>query len=29
MAIYNDNEGGTWYAKFNYTDWTGTIKQKL
>lgn len=29
MPVYKDNERGTWYAKFNYTDWTGTIKQKL
>lgn len=29
MPIYKDNERGTWYAKFNYTDWTGSIKQKL
>ncbi len=29
MPIYKDKERGTWYAKFNYTDWTGTKKQKL
>ena len=29
MPIYKDKERGTWYAKFNYTDWTGNKKQKL
>jgi len=29
MPVYKDEERGTWYAKFNYTDWTGSIKQKL
>ena len=23
MAVYKDEEKGTWYAKFRYTDWTG------
>lgn len=29
MPTYKDEKRGTWYAKFNYTDWTGNIKQKL
>ncbi|AZK44806.1 site-specific integrase [Paenibacillus lentus] len=29
MPVYKDEKRGTWYAKFNYTDWTGVIKQKL
>lgn len=29
MPVYKDKDRDTWYAKFNYTDWTGTVKQKL
>ena len=29
MPTYKDEERGTWFCKFNYTDWTGKIKQKL
>lgn len=29
MPVYKDEKRGTWYAKFNYTDWTGENKQKL
>jgi len=29
MPTYKDKTRGTWYVKFNYTDWTGSIKQKL
>ena len=29
MPAYFDNEKKTWYAKFYYTDWTGTKKQKM
>lgn len=29
MPVYKDEIRGTWYAKFNYVDWTGSIKQKL
>lgn len=29
MPVYKDEERGTWYVKFNYTDWNGAIKQKL
>jgi len=26
MAVYKDEEKGTWYAKFRYTDWTGKAR---
>lgn len=29
MPIYKDEVRNTWYAKFNYVDWTGNPKQKL
>lgn len=29
MPTYKNNDNGTWYCKFNYTDWTGKRKQKL
>lgn len=29
MPVYKDNCRGTWFAKFNYIDWTGAVKQKL
>ena len=29
MAAYKDDERGTWYVSFHYTDWTGTNKRKL
>ena len=29
MPVYKDKQRGTWFVKFNYTDWTGNIKQKL
>lgn len=29
MPVYKDEQRGTWYAKFNYTDWTGRTKQKM
>jgi integrase len=29
MPVYKDEKRGTWYTKFNYTDWNGSIKQKL
>jgi integrase len=29
MPAYKDEKRGTWYAKFNYGDWTGTTKQKM
>lgn len=29
MPVYKDEDRGTWYAKFNYTDWNGKVKQKL
>lgn len=28
MPVYKDNERGTWYAAFYYTDWTGEKKKK-
>ena len=27
MSIYKDEERGTWYCSFRYTDWTGKIRQ--
>jgi len=29
MPCYKDTERGSWYCKFNYTDWTGKNRQKL
>ena len=29
MAVYKDNDRGTWYCKFYYTNWQGEKKQKL
>ena len=29
MPVYKDTIRNTWYVKFNYKDWQGTIKQKL
>ena len=29
MAIYKDNERGTWYSSFHYTDWQGVNRRKL
>lgn len=29
MPAYKDEERGTWYCKFAYTDWTGQRRQKL
>lgn len=28
MPAFKNNQRGTWYCKFYYTDWTGTKKQK-
>ncbi len=28
MPVYKNQKRGTWYAKFNYVDWTGKTKQK-
>jgi len=29
MPVYKDKGRDTWYAKFNYKDWNGEIKQKI
>lgn len=29
MAAYKDEERGTWYVSFHYTDWTGVNKRKM
>lgn len=29
MAVYKDEERGTWYTSFYYTDWTGARKRKF
>lgn len=29
MAVYKDNDRGTWYCKFYYVNWQGEKKQKL
>lgn len=29
MAVYKDDERGTWYVSFYYTDWTGARKRKF
>lgn len=29
MAAYKDDERGTWYVSFYYTDWTGVRKRKV
>lgn len=29
MAAYKDEQRGTWYVSFHYTDWTGKNKRKL
>jgi len=28
MPVYKDEQRGTWYASFYYTDWTGQKKLK-
>lgn len=29
MAVYRDEERGTWYVSFHYRDWTGQSKRKM
>lgn len=29
MAVYKDEERGTWYVSFHYRDWTGQDKRKM
>lgn len=29
MAVYKDEERGTWYCSFHYNDWTGKNCRKL
>ena len=29
MAVYKDEERGTWYVSFHYRDWTGQSKRKM